>query len=168
MQCPYCKKDNDKVIDSRATDAGKVIRRRRECLECAKRFTTYEHVEANTKLNVIKKDGNRVPFDREKVLKGLQQACYKRPVTAEAMLKIVDSVEEEVFAKHDREVESIEIGKAVAHRLKRVDPIAYVRYASVYKRFKDIGDLLDEVQDVIKTGKPDSPNQGTLFGPDQK
>jgi transcriptional repressor NrdR len=163
MHCPYCNKDNDKVIDSRATDGGKVIRRRRECLACGKRFTTYEHVEMTTKLIVIKKDGARVPYNRDKVLAGLQHACYKRPVSAEQMTKIVDEVEEEIFAKHDREVNSIEIGKAVSERLKTVDQVAYVRYASVYKRFRDLEDLLEEVQDVLKSGKPDKPEQGRLF-----
>jgi len=163
MRCPFCGEDHDKVIDSRSTDRGRVIRRRRQCLACRKRFTTYETIEAGAPLTVIKNDGRRVPYDRHKIMAGLQKACYKRPVSAEAMQHIVDAVEEELFRKHDREVAALEIGKAVAQRLKQVDQVAYVRFASVYKQFRDLDDFLDEVRDVLESTPPSSPEQGSLF-----
>jgi len=163
MRCPFCHANNDKVIDSRATEGGKVIRRRRECLECGRRFTTYEHVE-RTRLAVVKKDGSRVPFDRDKILAGLQKACYKRPIAAEQLDDIVDAVEEHLFSRHDKEVESVEIGRTVSEQLKRVDQVAYVRYASVYKQFKDLGDFEDEVREVREsTTRPQGQGQGELF-----
>ncbi len=163
MRCPRCGQDNDKVIDSRSTDAGAAIRRRRECVACGKRFTTYETVESSIKLAVIKKDGTRVPYDRNKLMSGLEKACYKRHVSAEQMQKIIDEVEEELFKKFDREVQSIEIGKALAERLKKVDQIAYVRFASVYKQFRDLDDFLDEVREVLESNQANPPNQGKLF-----
>ena len=163
MRCPYCRENHDKVIDSRGADDGRVIRRRRQCLACDKRFTTYEHIEANHRLWVIKKDGTRVPYDRQKILDGLQKACYKRPVSAEAVLRLVDDVEEELFRQYDREVHAVDIGRTVADRLKHLDQVAYVRFASVYKQFRDLDDLLEEVRDVLDTDQPDTPNQGRLF-----
>lgn len=162
MRCPFCGEDDDKVIDSRATDAGKAIRRRRECVRCHRRFTTKEHVEESTRLIVIKRDGSRVPYDRQKVLVGVQRALYKRPVPAEAHERLVEEVEEELYRGHEREVASVEIGKAIAHRLKTLDQVAYVRFASVYKQFRDLGDLLEEVRDVFG-GERESPSQGRLF-----
>ena len=150
-------------MDSRATDGGASIRRRRECLACKKRFTTYEHIEPTTHLTVVKKDGTRVPYNREKVLGGLQKACYKRPISAEIMLKLVEDLEEDLFRRHDREVEAMEIGRAVADRLKQIDQIAYVRFASVYKQFRDLDDFLDEVRDVLESTDIDLPDQGKLF-----
>ena len=164
MQCPFCQANKDKVIDSRATDGGRAIRRRRQCFSCDRRFTTYEHVEQNHRLFVIKKDKSRVPFDRQKVITGLEKACYKRPVAAERLVTLVDEVEEALARNFDREVDAIEIGRAVAERLKHLDRVAYVRYASVYKRFRDLGDLLEEVREVIEsTAPPESPEQGRLF-----
>ncbi len=163
MRCPYCSENRDKVIDSRGADEGRMIRRRRECLACGKRFTTYEHIEANHRLWVIKKDGARVPYDRQKVLDGVQKACYKRQVSAEAILQLVDEVEEDLFRRYEREVDAVEIGRTVSERLKRLDQVAYVRFASVYKQFRDLDDLLDEVRDVLDTDHPDAPNQGRLF-----
>ena len=164
MRCPFCGDNNDKVIDSRATDAGRVIRRRRQCLVCNKRFTTYEHVEETSRLAVIKRDGARVPYDPQKIITGLERACYKRPIRAEQLKQLVEAVEEQLFSSGDREVESLDIGRAVAERLKHLDQVAYVRYASVYKAFKDIDDLLDEVRDVIEsTSQPEVPDQGKLF-----
>ncbi len=162
MRCPYCDQDNDKVIDSRATDAGKSIRRRRECLACGKRFTTYEHIETAIRITVIKRDQSRLPFDREKIRAGVEKACYKRPVSAEKISSIVDEVEEEVFRKGEREVPSVEIGQLVADRLKKLDQVAYVRFASVYKQFRDLDDLLDEVRDLLQAD-PNIPGQGKLF-----
>ena len=111
MRCPFCSQDSDKVIDSRATEGGRVIRRRRHCVACGKRFTTYENIEKSIRLTVIKKDGARVPYDREKILSGVQKACFKRPVSTEAIAKLVDEVEEHLFRTHDREVEAVEIGQ---------------------------------------------------------
>lgn len=164
MICPYCEANDDKVIDSRATDGGRSIRRRRECVKCGKRFTTYENIEQTNKLAVVKKDGSRVPFDREKVLEGLRKACYKRPVSATQLGQLVDEVEEELMRKFDKEVAAIEIGRAVIDKLKHLDRVAYVRYASVYKSFRDIDDLLDEVREMVETTDPPQPKeQGRLF-----
>lgn len=163
MRCPFCAEDHDKVIDSRATEGGQAIRRRRECLACQRRFTTYEHIEQTARLIVIKKDGTRVPFDRERVLGGLQKACYKRPVSAQELQRIAEEVEEEIFRKYDREVDSVEIGHAIAERLKIVDQVAYVRFASVYKQFRSLDELADEVRDLLQSRRLDSPGQGKLF-----
>jgi len=164
MRCPFCGDNKDKVIDSRAADGGRVIRRRRQCRACNQRFTTYEHVENNSRLAVIKRDGTRVPYDRQKIMVGLERACYKRPVRAEQLQQLVDAVEEELFRSNEREIESIAIGRAVSDRLKRLDQVAYVRYASVYKAFRDLDDLLDEVRDVLEsTPSPEPPDQGRLF-----
>ena len=110
MRCPFCKEDNDKVIDSRSSEGGRIIRRRRECLECTRRFTTYEKIGEASKLNVVKKDGTRVPYDRDKLITGLQKACYKRPVSAEKMQDIADRIEEEVFRNYDKEVSALYLG----------------------------------------------------------
>lgn len=163
MRCPYCGEDHDKVIDSRSTDGGRAVRRRRECSKCRKRFTTYEYVETTTRLWVIKKDGSRVPYDRQKVVAGVEKACYKRPVSAGAIQRLVEEVEEELFKRGEREVEAAEIGGAIAERLKALDRVAYVRFASVYKRFRDLDDLLEEVKDVLESGQKDTPEQGRLF-----
>ena len=162
MRFPCCGKDRDKVIDSVASEAGRVIRRRRQCLECDKRFTTYERVEENVRLTVIKRDGTRVPFDRAKVLAGLQKACYKRPVSAQMLQRVVEEVEEELFRRGEREVPAELIGQVVSHRLKQVDQVAYVRFASVYKQFRDLDDFLDEVRDVLEN-PPAPTDQGKLF-----
>lgn len=163
MQCPYCRENQDKVTDSRGSEDGRVIRRRRQCLACGRRFTTHEHIEANHRLWVIKKDGTRVPYDRQKVLDGLQKACYKRPVSIQAVQQLVEEVEEDLFRRYEREVEAMEIGRAVADRLKRFDQVAYVRFASVYKQFRDLDDLLEEVRDVLHDDQSNTPNQGRLF-----
>ncbi|MCC6579842.1 MAG: transcriptional repressor NrdR [Phycisphaeraceae bacterium] len=163
MRCPYCDADNDKVIDSRAADGGHGIRRRRECLACGRRFSTREAVEERVRLTVIKNDGSRVPWDRQKILTGLERACYKRPIAIESLQKIVEQVEDAVFRKFEREVQSIEIGKAVAERLKALDQVAYVRFASVYKQFRDLDDLLQEVREVLDSAPPPAPGQGLLF-----
>lgn len=162
MLCPFCGANDDKVIDSRSADAGKVIRRRRECLKCERRFTTYERVEEAVKLMVVKKDGSRVPYSRTKLIKGVEQACYKRKISAERIAALVDNVEEEMFREYEREIEAVNIGSLVSDRLKNLDQVAYVRFASVYKQFRDLDDLLDEVRDVM-TRPPDPKNQGKLF-----
>lgn len=164
MRCPYCHDNDDKVIDSRSSDGGKAIRRRRECNACGKRFTTFEHIERQTRLNVVKRDGARVPYDREKLLSGIQKACYKRPIPAERLVQLVDSVEEELFRMGRREVPSLDIGRLVAEQLKRLDQIAYIRFASVYMRVRNIDDLLEEVREVKESQPPPTPKeQGNLF-----
>ena len=151
MRCPYCKEDRDKVIDSRASDGGRVIRRRRECLDCSRRFTTYEKIGESFKLNVVKKDNSRVPYDREKMIAGIQKACYKLPISFEQVQQVADKVEEDVFQKFDKEVSSPFIGESVMRHLRGVDNVAYIRFASVYRSFKDAGELIEEVSEVIKS-----------------
>ena len=143
MKCPFCKKDNDKVIDSRSSSGGFSIRRRRQCLECERRYTTYEKIE-ETPLRVMKKDGSRVPYDREKILAGLRKACEKRPVSTDALHTIVDEIEADIFDTFDKEVESSYIGEQVMERLRGLDKVAYVRFASVYREFQDISDFIKE------------------------
>ncbi len=161
MRCPFCKEDNDKVIDSRSSEAGRVIRRRRQCLGCERRFTTYEKIGESFKLNVIKKDGTRIPYDREKVIAGLQKACYKRPVSADKIQDIADRIEEEIFRHFDKEVTSQFIGEKAMTFLRRVDNVAYIRFASVYRDFTDADDLLDEVKQAIL--EKDIGDQPKLF-----
>jgi len=150
VKCPFCKEDSDKVIDSRASDSGRVIRRRRQCMACERRFTTYEKIGESSKIYVVKKDNSRVPYDREKVIAGLQKACYKRPVSAEQIQQMADKVEEDVFRQFDREVTSAFIGESVMKHLSGVDKVAYIRFASVYRDFKDAGELIEEVSEAIR------------------
>lgn len=165
MRCPFCDADKEslKVIDSRACEGGRAIRRRRQCLQCNKRFTTYERIEEQPRITVIKKDGSRVPWDRSKILSGLERACYKRPVEAGEIQRIVEEVEDEIFRTHDKEVPSVEIGRLVSDRLRRVDQVAYVRFASVYRQFKTLEDLVDEAKAVLDAQHYDVPGQGRLF-----
>jgi transcriptional repressor NrdR len=160
--CPYCNRDNDKVIDSRAAESGGTIRRRRECLECGKRFTTYERVEKTARLVVVKKDGSRVPFDLESVLRGIQAACGKRPIPEELKERIASAVDDEVHRDFEREVPSSEIGRRVARRLRDIDQVAYVRFASVYHDFRTIEEFQSEISDL--TSRPKTlPNEQPLF-----
>ncbi|MCK5172945.1 MAG: transcriptional repressor NrdR [Planctomycetes bacterium] len=161
MRCPFCKEDSDKVIDSRSSEGGRVIRRRRLCLSCKKRFTTYEKIGESFKLNVIKKDGSRVPYDREKMIAGLQKACYKRPVSADKIQEAADKIEEAVFKNYDKEVSSIFIGECAMKQLRAVDNVAYIRFASVYREFTDAGEFIDEVTQAIN--EPTDPDQPGLF-----
>lgn len=161
MRCPFCKEDNDKVVDSRSSDAGRIIRRRRQCLECGKRFTTYEKIGESFKLCVVKKDNSRVPYDRDKILGGLQKACYKRAVSAEQVQQIADRVEEEIFKNFDKEVSSSFVGESLMKHLRGVDKVAYIRFASVYRDFKDAGELIEEVSQVIQDS--DYSGQQKLF-----
>jgi transcriptional repressor NrdR len=149
MKCPSCGHLEDKVIDSRSAKEGQAIRRRRECLGCQRRFTTYETVET-TPLLVIKKDGRREPFSREKILNGLLRACEKRPIPAERIHAIVDSLESELMQKGQDEVQSSEIGERVMAELHRLDEVAYVRFASVYRHFKDLNQFLEELRSLLK------------------
>jgi len=168
MRCPYCdaEKDRLKVIDSRSCDAGKAIRRRRQCLNCDERFTTYERVERRVNITVVKRDGRREPWERDKIVTGLERACFKRPIPQGELIRIRDEVEEEIFQSPQREVPSDEIARLVADRLRVVDQVAYVRFASVHKRFKTLGDLVDEAKAVIDSRRYDDPDQGRLF-PDE-
>jgi len=165
MRCPFCDADKEslKVIDSRTCEGGRSIRRRRECLNCEKRFTTYERIEDPIRLIVVKKDGRRVPWDRARILAGLERACFKRPVPENELLRIVDEVEEEVFKTHDREVPSTLVGALVTDRLRRVDQVAYVRFASVYRQFKTLEELVAEARAVIDAKRFEDPDQGRLF-----
>ena len=163
MRCPFCKENNDKVVDSRSTDAGAVIRRRRECLVCGKRYSTKERIETSGRLAVIKKDGTRAAFDRDKILGGVMTACYKRPVTTEQLQSLIDSVEEEVFREFDREVPSRFIGECVIRRLRVLDKVAYVRFASVYREFDDPDQFIEEVREVKELAEQEYPGQQSLF-----
>ncbi len=161
MRCPFCKEDRDKVIDSRSSDAGRVIRRRRQCLMCKRRFTTYEKVGESFKLYVVKKDNSRVPYDRDKIIAGVQKACYKRPISAEQVQQIADKVEENIFQNYDKEVLSAFIGESIMKQLRKVDKVAYIRFASIYRDFEDAGDLIEEVSHAIAETEP--TGQPTLF-----
>ncbi|PKL47787.1 MAG: transcriptional regulator NrdR [Planctomycetes bacterium HGW-Planctomycetes-1] len=161
MKCPYCKENKDKVIDSRSSEGGRLIRRRRQCLACKRRFTTYEKVGESFKLNVIKKDDSRVPYDREKVIAGLQKACYKRPVSAEQIQQMADRIEEDIFRHSDREVNAMFIGESAMRHLRTIDKVAYIRFASVYRQFDDAGDLLEEVTQAIS--QQNDSSQPKLF-----
>ena len=150
MRCPFCKEDHDRVVDSRSSDTGRVIRRRRQCLACKKRFTTYEKIGENFKLCVVKKDSSRVPYDRDKIVGGLQKACYKRPVSAEQIQQIADKVEEDIFRSSDKEVSSAFVGESVMKHLRGIDKVAYIRFASVYRDFEDAGELIEEMSQAIQ------------------
>lgn len=164
MQCPYCKEQRtDKVIDSRATEGGAVIRRRRQCLACNKRFTTYERVEETNKLFVVKKDGTRVPYDRVKLLGGVQRASWKRPITGAQLEALIDDVEEEVFREFDREVPSRHLGQAVSLRLRKLDKIAYLRFASLYHEFQLVDDFIEEARNILDRDRHDVAGQQELF-----
>jgi len=149
MKCPYCAHLESKVVDSRPADEGASIRRRRECLSCHKRFTTYETMES-LPLMVIKKDGSRQSFDRNKVLGGLIRACEKRPVSYHTLEEIADEIEQVLQNKMEREIASSEIGELVMDRLKKVDEVAYVRFASVYRQFKDINTFMHELNKLLE------------------
>ena len=148
MRCPFCRADNDRVIDSRAGDDGGSIRRRRECLACRRRFTTYERIERQL-LTVVKKQGERDPFDRDKLTRGLAKACWKRPVTAEDIQAVVAALEAELFGSYESEVPSRVIGERLMELLKGLDQVAYVRFASVYREFKDARDFVDELEPIL-------------------
>ena len=169
MLCPFCNRDNDRVVDSRVVQSGRVVRRRRECLACSRRFTTYEQVE-EAKLRVVKKDGSRVNFDRQKVIDGLVKACYKRPVPIEDIERIVLETENQIAEAYEREVPSHVIGLMIMNRLKDLDAVAYVRFASVYREFKDVSDFMDELRMMVRASEADSEaplrREGRLLGED--
>jgi len=148
MKCPFCNFRNDKVLDSRESKDGKSVRRRRECLKCSKRFTTYEQVEQIMPV-VVKKDGRRETFDRFKILNGIKKACEKRPVSMAAMENVVQEIEKEVHNRMDKEINGKDLGDLVMIQLKKLDHVAYVRFASVYRQFKDIGEFVDEIKKLL-------------------
>ena len=150
MKCPFCGNIEDKVIDSRTSKDGDAIRRRRECLKCGKRFTSYERVEDIVPM-VVKKDGRREPFDRMKVLTGLKKACEKRPIGTETLDGITDSIERKMVGLGAKEIKSTWIGEEVMSSLKELDKVAYVRFASVYRQFKDINEFMNEVRTLFKS-----------------
>ncbi|MHB8483126.1 MAG: transcriptional regulator NrdR [Nitrospiria bacterium] len=149
MRCPFCNHVEDKVVDSRLSKEGDVIRRRRECISCERRFTTYERVEGNFPM-VIKKDGRREPFDRHKILQGVKKACEKRPISVSAMEEAVVQIEKKIQEMGESEIPSYVIGEEVMRRLNELDPVAYVRFASVYREFKDINEFMNELKDLLK------------------
>jgi transcriptional repressor NrdR len=152
MKCPFCEHQEDKVIDSRPSQDGSATRRRRECLACAKRFTTYERVE-ETLPQVIKKDGTRELFDRMKIFGGIRVACEKRPVSTEAIERAVERVELKFLESNDREISSSAIGEAVMDELRGIDEVAYVRFASVYREFRDIDEFMSEMKELMQLRK---------------
>ena len=148
MKCPYCGKENTRVIDSRPTDDSS-IRRRRQCDECGKRFTTYEKVET-LPLIVVKKDNNREPYDREKIVAGIVRSCHKRPISIKQINDMVDDIEGQIFNMEEKEIPTTTIGSIVIDKLKDLDEVAYVRFASVYREFKDVNTFMDEIKKILK------------------
>ena len=149
MRCPYCDQDDTRVIDSRPADENRTIRRRRECNVCHKRFTTYEKVET-LPLIVIKKDNNREPYDRSKIEAGIMRSCHKRPISRDQINSVVDSVENDLFGREEKEIPTMVIGELVMNKLKELDPVAYVRFASVYREFKDVNTFMDELKKILE------------------
>ena len=153
MKCPFCSHENTRVIDSRPAEDNNSIRRRRVCDECGKRFTTYEKIET-IPLIIIKKDNNREAYDRSKIEAGVLRACHKRPVSAQQITTLVDEVENEIFNQEEREIPSGTIGELVMNKLKDLDAVAYVRFASVYREFKDVNTFMDELKSVLNDKNP--------------
>src|SRR5688572_22289543 len=163
MRCPFCKVDDDRVVDSRASNDGFAIRRRRECVQCDRRYTTYERIEESP-LRVVKKDERREPFERRKVLLGLLKACEKRPVPIARLEEITERIENRVMEDFENEVPVAAIGKMAMDELKQVDPVAYVRFASVYREFKDLHEFMDELQPLLQPRE----GQGAASRPTRK
>jgi transcriptional repressor NrdR len=149
MKCPFCGHDKDRVVDSRTSQEGRSVRRRRECESCKKRFTTYEYVE-DVSLTIIKNDGVREPFDRQKLQRGIELACNKRPISSKKIASVVDQIEEKLQNLSKTEITSKEVGQEVMKTLKDLDEVAYVRFASVYHKFKDINEFMDELKGLLK------------------
>ena len=158
MKCPFCSHLEDKVVDSRSSKNGDAIRRRRECLQCGKRFTTYEQIE-DMRPVVVKKDGRRENFDRNKILSGLRRACEKRPIPLDKIDSIVDDIQRELELRHEKEFLSHEIGELVMQKLYSLDEVAYVRFASVYRQFKDVRAFSDELKKFMSRLDKDTPGQ---------
>ena len=164
MQCPSCRDGNNKVLDSRLTEGGSAIRRRRVCLACNRRFTTKERVDNELRLMVTKSSGQRVPYDRGKVLAGVERACYKLDISDDQLQVLVDHVEEDLFANHDREVRTEMIGQYVGLHLARLHPVAYVRFMSVHRKYSSVEQFIEEIREVRVRVAQDSPDQQSLFG----
>jgi len=156
MKCPYCKADRDRVVDSRSSKEGFVVRRRRECLECGRRYTTYERLEG-TLLHVIKKDGSRETFDRDKILSGCLKACEKQPVSMKSLETMVDKLEADLLENYDKEVPSKVIGEKVMQVIQQLSQVAYVRFASVYREFKDVNEFMSELKTMMEHKIPNTP-----------
>ena len=148
MKCPYCLSDNDRVLDSRASQDGFAIRRRRECLDCKRRYTPYERIEATT-VKIVKKDNSREPFDHAKIKRGLEKACWKRPISDQQLEAVIAAVASEIEANFESEVESRQVGELVMKQLRSLDEVAYVRFASVYRQFKDVQDFVEELRPML-------------------
>ena len=148
MKCPFCRVDNDRVTDSRASEDGFAIRRRRECVACRRRYTTYERIEEMV-IKIVKKDGVRVPFERDKIKRGLEKACWKRPISDEQLEAVVTAIEADMYANCDTEVESRYLGELAMQHLRQLDQVAYVRFASVYRDFEDVQDFVQELQPML-------------------
>lgn len=163
MLCPSCKHSENKVVDSRLTEAGVAIRRRRVCAKCSRRFTTKERVEEELRLAVIKADGQRVPYNRDNIVSGVERACAKLGVTAEQVQALTDKVESDILSAHEREVTSEEIGRYVGVHLRRMCPVGYVRFMSVHRKFATVDEFIEEIREVRTRAAHDSPNQQPLF-----
>jgi transcriptional repressor NrdR len=159
VRCPFCQHMDDRVIDSRLSKDGDMIRRRRECSHCLRRFTTYERVEETLPL-VIKKDGRREPFDRGKILAGLQRACEKRPISVTVLEKLIDRIEQRLQDSGEREVHSRDIGEQIMQELQGLDEVAYVRFASVYRSFRDVNEFMNEVKELLQKGQKNKNETG--------
>ena len=149
MKCAFCQSDNDRVIDSRSSQDGFAIRRRRECLSCKRRYTTYERVEESD-LKVVKKEGVREPFNREKIRAGIAKACWKRPISDAQIMNVIVAIEQEIYDKYDSEIASQRLGEMLMERLRVLDQVAFVRFASVYREFQDVRDFVDELQPMLR------------------
>ena len=163
MLCPSCKANDNKVIDSRLTESGSAIRRRRHCENCGRRFTTKERLEEEVRLTVIKANGLRVPYNRDNVLNGIARACTKLNVTEQQLQEVVDRVEESIYAGHDREVRTEDIGRYVGERLRALHPVAYVRFMSVHRKYSSVDEFIDEISDVRTRVALEIPDQQSLF-----
>ncbi len=163
MLCPSCKSSDNKVIDSRVTESGSVIRRRRLCLECNRRFTTKERLEEEVRLTVVKSNGQRVPYNRDNVINGVARACTKLDIAEGQLQELVDRVEEDIFAHHDREIKTEHIGQFVGQHLRKLHPVAYVRFMSVHRKFSTVDAFIEEISDVREREAHDMPSQQSLF-----
>ena len=152
MKCPFCRLDNDRVIDSRACQDGFAIRRRRQCRKCKRRYTTYERLEEST-IKVVKKDGSRVPFQRDKIRRGLERACWKRPIADREIEQTVAGIENDVYTSFENEIDSRRLGELVMDHLRDLDEVAFVRFASVYRQFEDAGDFVEELRPFLANPK---------------
>ena len=163
MICPSCSENENKVIDSRLTEGGKAIRRRRVCQNCGRRFTTKERLEEELRITVLKANGQRVPYNRDNVLNGVEKACTKLDITEEQLQGLTDRVESDIFSNHDREVTSEQIGWFVGCELRKLDPVAYVRFMSIHRKYASIDEFIEEITDVRERVAQDSPTQQSLF-----